>query len=65
MNISAKFQVHPTYDDLLIFFCKFRLSVAMATNKVHDLDKIHMVRRGLLKEQFCKTFVKISLMRQQ
>ena len=28
--------------------------------KINDLDKIHMVCRGLLQEHFCKTFVKIS-----
>ena len=31
--------------------------------KFRDLDKIHMVGRGLLKEHFGKTFVKISAMR--
>ena len=29
-------------------------------NKISDLDKIHMVGRGLLQKQFSKTFVKIS-----
>ena len=33
--------------------------------KFSDLDKIHMNRRGLLKKHFCKTFVKMSAMRQQ
>ena len=37
MNISAKFQIYPPYgfwgDDFLIFFHKFSLSVAMATNQ--------------------------------
>ena len=28
--------------------------------KFSSLDKIHMDGRGLLKEHFCKTFVKIS-----
>ena len=27
------------------------------------LDKIHMVGRGPLKEHFCKSFVKLSVMR--
>ena len=27
------------------------------------LDKIHMVGRGLLKEHFCKKFVKVSAVR--
>ena len=28
--------------------------------KRSDLDKSHMVSKGLLQEHFCKTFVKIS-----
>ena len=31
--------------------------------KFSGLDKIHMVGRELLKEHFCKTFVKISAVR--
>ena len=38
MNISKKFQLHPPNglwgDDFLIYFCKFSLSVAMATNQI-------------------------------
>ena len=38
MNMSAKFQLHPPYGfwggDLLIFFRKFTLYVAMATNQI-------------------------------
>ena len=68
-NISAKFQLHPPYgfwgDDFLILFHKFSLSVAMATIKFSSLDKIHMIHRGLLKEHFCKTFVKIPTVRKQ
>ena len=45
-------------------FRKFTLYVVMATNQISDLDKIHMNRRGLLEKNFCKTFVKISAMRQ-
>ena len=52
MNMYAKFQLHPPYgfwgEDFLIFFRKFTLYVAMATNQ------IHMNRRGLLKKHFCK-----------
>ena len=33
--------------------------------KISDLDKIHMVGRGLLEEHFCKTFVKISAVTQK
>ena len=67
MNISAKFQLHPPYgfweDDFLIFFHKFILSVAMATNQISSLDKIHMFGRGLLKKHFCKIFVKMFAVR--
>ena len=67
MNISAKVQLHPPYgfrgDDFWIFFREFILSVAMATNQIQILDKIHIFGRELLKEHFCKTFSKISAMR--
>ena len=47
MNMYAKFQLHPPYgfwgEDFWIFFRKFTLYVAMATNQIHDLDKIHIV----------------------
>ena len=43
MNISAKFQVYPPYgfwgEDFLIFFCKFILSVAMATNQIQQFGQ--------------------------
>ena len=32
----------------------------MATNQIQQMDKIYMFGRGLLKEHFCKTLVKIS-----
>ena len=32
--------------------------------KISDLDKIHMVGRGLLQKHFSKTFVKISAVTQ-
>ena len=35
----------------------------MATNQIQQFGQIHMFVRGLLKEHFCKTFVKISAMR--
>ena len=47
------------------FFQKFNIAVAMATNQINDLDKIHIVCRGLLQEHFCKTFVKISAVTQK
>ena len=33
--------------------------------KISDLDKIHMVGRGLLQKHFSKTFVKISAVTQK
>ena len=43
-------------------FWKFSLSVAMATNQI---QRIGQKMKGLLKEHFCKTFVKISAVIQQ
>ena len=65
MNISAKFQLHLPYgfweDDFQVFFHKFSLSV---TNQIQQFGQnSYMFGRGLLKEHFCKTFVKISAMR--
>ena len=43
INLSAKFQLHPPYgfwgDDFLIFFRKFRLSVAMTTNQIQHFGQ--------------------------
>ena len=43
-NISAKFQLYPPYglwgDDFWIFFLKFSLLVAMATNKMQVMTKM-------------------------
>ena len=68
MNISVKFQLHPPYgfwgDDFLIFVRKFNILVAMATNPLNQSNSavwkkfIYMLGRGLLKEHFCKTFIK-------
>ena len=33
--------------------------------KISDLDKIHMVGKGLLKKHFCKTFFKTSAVTQK
>ena len=64
MNLSAKFQLHPPLMLLRrLFFREFILSVAMATYQIQHLDKIHTSGRGLLKEHFCKTFVKIFAVR--
>ena len=58
MNISTKFQLHTLYgfweEDFWKFFHEFSVSVAMATNQMQQLDKIHMVGKGLLKKHFCK-----------
>ena len=66
MNISAKFQLHPLITSEEMNFGEanrnFSLSVAI---KFSGLDKIHIFSRGLLKEYFCKTFVKLSAMRQK
>ena len=67
MNISTNFQLHPPDgfwgEDVWVFFRKFSISVAMELIKFSGLDKIHMFGRGLFKEHFCKTFVKISAVR--
>ena len=69
MNISAKFQLHPLMaSEEMIFenlFTKLAFWLPWQPIKFRNLDKIHMVGRGLLKEQFCKTFVKISAVRQK
>ena len=44
MNISTKFQVHPPNgfcgeDFRIFFFCKFILSVAMATNQLQQFGQ--------------------------
>ena len=43
MNISTKFQLHSPYgfwgEDFLIFFCKFSISVAMATNPIQQFGQ--------------------------
>ena len=66
-NIYAKFQLHPPYDfseDFWIrFFGNWTFRLPWQAIKINNLDKIHMVCRGLLQEHFCKTFAKISAMR--
>ena len=48
---------------MIFFFREFIISVAMATNQIQRFGQNSYVSRGLLKEQFWKTFVKISAMR--
>ena len=43
------------------FFANLAFLLPWQPIKFSGLDKIHMVGRGLLKEQFCKTFVRISM----
>ena len=66
MNNSAKFQLYLPYSfwavNFLIIFHKFNLSVAMATNQI---ERFQLLYRRPLNKHFCKTFVKISEIRQQ
>ena len=43
MNISTQFQLHTPYgfwgEDFLIFFRKFSISVAMATNHIQQFEQ--------------------------
>ena len=58
MNMYAKFQLHPPYnfwgEDFWIFFRKFTLYVAMATNQIQRFGQNSYECRGLLKKHFCK-----------
>ena len=70
MNNSAKFQLHTLMaSEEKIFFFFFLANLAFRlpcqSIKFSGLDKIHIVGRELLKEHFCKTFVKMSSVRQQ
>ena len=47
------------------FFVTFNFSVAMAANQIEVFWTKMMFGRGLNKEHFCKTSVKISVMREQ
>ena len=47
----------------LYFFTNLAFQLPWQPIKFSSLDKIHMFRRGLFKEHFCKTFVKISAMK--
>ena len=66
MNISAKFNFIPLMASEVIFdyfFSNLAFQLPWQQIKFIKLDKIHMLHRGLLKEHFCKTFVKISTVR--
>ena len=45
------------------FFANLSFQLPWQPIKFIGLDKIYMFGRGILKEHFCKTFVKISAMR--
>ena len=68
MNISAKFQLHPPMasDEKIFYFFFANLGFRLPWQpiKFSGLNKIHTVGRELLKKNFCKTFVKISAVRQ-
>ena len=64
-NICAKFQLHSPHDIFNIFFENLTFRLPWQPFKINDLDKIHMVCRELLQEQFCKTFVKIPAVTQK
>ena len=68
MNISAQFQLHPLMASgemifFIFFFANITFQLPWQLIKFNSLDKIHMLHTGLLKEHFCKTFVKISTVR--
>ena len=68
MNYTTTFQLHPPYGfwgDVFLIFCFANVAFWLPWQpiKFSSLDKIHMIGRGLLKEHFCKTFVKISAVR--
>ena len=68
MNIAAKFQLYPSYsfwgdEFLLFFFTNLAFLLPCQPIQFIGLDKNDMFGRGLLKEYFRKTFVKISAMR--
>ena len=48
-----------------IFFKNLAIRLPWQPIKISDLDKIHMVGRGLLQKHFNKTFVKISAVTQK
>ena len=65
MNIYAKFSFIPlmaSEKKILNFFFYKNLAFWLPWQpiKISDLDKIHMVGKGLLQKHFCKTFFKTS-----
>ena len=64
MNIYAKFQLLRRRF-LNIFFKNLAFRLPWQPIKISDLDKIHMVGKGLLQKHFCKTFFKTSAITQK
>ena len=68
-NISAMFQFHPSYgfwgDDFFFFsfFANLDFWLPWQPIKFSVSDKIDTFGRGILKDNFCKTFVKIFAVR--
>ena len=47
------------------FFFNLAFRLPWEPIKISDLDKIHMVGKGLLQKHFCKTFFKTSAVTQK
>ena len=70
MNMYAKFQLHPPYgfreEDFWMFSLEnLAFQLPWQPIKISDLDKIHVVGRGLLQKHFSKIFVKVSAVTQK
>ena len=65
VNSPAKFQLRPliAYEEMIFeyVFCKFSLSVAMATNQIERIGQNNTFGRGLLKKLFFKYNNKIGI----
>ena len=62
INIYAKFQLHPLMASekkiFNIYFENLAFWLPWPLVKISNLDKIHMVGRGVLQERFCKPLSK-------
>ena len=70
MNIYAKFQLHPSLwllrrRFLNIFFENLAFRLPWQPSIISDLDKIHMLGRGLIQKHYCKSFLEISAVTQK
>ena len=62
MNIAAMFQLYSPEEMIFGYsFANLSFQLPWQPIKLNGLDRIHLFGRGLLKEHFCKTFVKISV----